>query len=66
MRKHEGWSTAQPVDIYYKEGAKHSASYREMRSRLTHIETDIASFGDWQLYKDEEGNYWEEYYSVGD
>lgn len=66
MRTHEGWNQAQPVDKYYKAGTERGEKYSQMRDRLTHIECEQAAYGDWHLYQDEDGNYWEDYFSIGD
>lgn len=66
MRTHEGWKQAQPVDKYYKAMEKCGVNWVKAQRKLKRIETDMAAYGDWHLYQDEDGNYWEDYFSIGD
>ena len=58
--RHEGWNQARPVAEYYKKTG------RPYNSGLTVVDREMAAYGDWTLYRDEDGNYWEDYFSIGD
>lgn len=64
MRTHEGWAKAKDIREFY---AKHKGErYSEYMKKLTFVELDQAAYGDWTLYVDEEGEYYENYFSIGD
>ena len=60
------FTNAKPIDKYYEAGRKEGKTYSEMRNNLTPIEYYQAAYGDWTLYRDTEGNLWEDYFSIGD
>ena len=64
--RHEGWGKAQDINKYYEQCNQRGETFMQMKKRLTHIETDMAAYGDWHLYMDTDGNYWEEFFSIGD
>ena len=57
---------AKPISQYYDAGRKAGKTYIEMQKRLKVIERYQAEYGDWTLYEDDEGNRWEDYFSIGD
>jgi len=64
MRTHEGWAKARDIKEFHK---KHKGEkYNEYMKKLTFVELDQAAYGDWTLYVDEDGEYYEDYYSIGD
>lgn len=56
----QAWRSARDLKYYFKEtdGAK--------RSDLEWVDMKMAEYGDWNLYRDKNGNYWEDYMSIGD
>ena len=52
------WSEARPIAEYLNR----VKSYKG----LTFVDRKMSAYGDWTLYVDESGNYWEEYDSIGD
>ena len=54
------------IDKYYEAGKKHGKTYTQMQGALTRIEVYQAAYGDWTLYRDDDGNLWEAYTSLGD
>lgn len=52
------WDKARPIREYF---AAHPSIYG-----LTFVDCKQAAYGDWYLYRDTEGNYWEEFNSIGD
>ena len=58
MTQEEKWAKARPLRIYLE-------AHRDMTG-LTFVERRWAAYGDWTLYVDEDGNYWEEFDSIGD
>ena len=64
MRTHEGWKQARDIKQFH---AKHKGErYNEYTKKLTFVELDQAAYGDWTLYVDEDGEYYEDYFSIGD
>ena len=62
--KHEGWNKARDIRYFFEE--HQSESYTQLRKRLKFIESRMEAYGDRILYVDSDGNYWEDYYSIGD
>ena len=60
------FKNAKPVDQYYREQAAKGIRYGDASMKLKLIESCFAAYGDWNLYQDEDGNLWEEYFSIGD
>ena len=58
MSLNEKWLSAKPLKKYLQ-------ATRSM-SGLTFVDRRWAAYGDWTLYVDESGNYWEEFDSIGD
>ena len=69
---HEGrkghimWENAKPIERYYKVGKEAGLTYLQMQKKLHVIDYRMAEYGDWTLFRDDEGNLWEEYQSIGD
>lgn len=61
---HEGWRVARPIEEYHKQHA--GERYADYMGRLHVVDTKQAAYGDWTLYADDSGNYWESYFSIGD
>lgn len=57
---------ARDLTQYYLDGQKQGKTYSELRDKLTLISTYQGAYGDWYEYRDDKGNYWEEYRSIGD
>lgn len=57
----DGWKKARPIERYYKETGR-----PVWDSGLSLVDVKMEAYGDWYLYEDEDGNYWEEYCSIGD
>ena len=64
--KHEGWSKARDVKEYYKACQEKGIMYSQAKKSLTRIKYEMGAYGDWNLYQDADGNYWESYFSIGD
>ena len=64
--KHEGWSKSRDINYYYLDGKEKGLTYSEMRNKLTYLGSEMEAYGDRHLFVDEDGNYWEEYFSIGD
>ena len=60
------FENAKPISKYYEAGRKAGMKYLEMQRRLTMIDRIQAAYGDWTLFRDDEGNLWEDYFSIGD
>jgi hypothetical protein len=60
------FENAKPVDQYYKEQAAKGIRYGDASMKLKQVDYIMAAYGDWNLYQDEDGNLWEEYFSIGD
>lgn len=58
--RHEGWDKARPIEEYFKETGR-----PVWDSGLMVVDREMAAYGDWTLYVDEDGNYWEDYFSIG-
>ena len=59
------WANANPIDTYYKAGKDAGLTYLQMQKKLHVVDYRMAAHGDWTLYRDDEGNLWEEYLSIG-
>lgn len=57
---------AKPVDKYYQEQSARGVKFADASRKLRLIDHKCAAYGDWNLYEDEDGNRWEEYFSIGD
>lgn len=51
----EAWAKAQDI-----------RRYKGALSDLELVDVGMDAYGDWKLYKDKDGNFWEEYFSIGD
>ena len=60
------FKNAKPVDKYYQEQAKKGVRFGDASEKLKLIDHVMAAYGDWNLYQDDDGNLWEEYFSIGD
>ena len=54
------------VSEYYKEQSKKGVKFAEASMKLKRIDYVMAAYGDWYLYEDEDGNRWQDYFSIGD
>lgn len=57
---------AKPISQYYEAGRKAGMTYLEMQNKLKFVDRVQAPYGDWTLYQDDDGNLWEDYFSIGD
>ena len=57
---------ARPIKEYYEAGKKAGKTYAQMMKPLHIVKYVMAEYGDWTLYRDPDGNLWEEYESIGD
>lgn len=63
-RTHEGWSKAKDIKRFHE---KHKGEkYGEYIRHLHFVEGQQAAYGDWSLYVDDDGEYYEDYFSIGD
>jgi hypothetical protein len=60
------FKNAKPVDKYYREQAEKSVRFVDASKKLKLVDHVMAAYGDWNLYQDDDGNLWEEYFSIGD
>lgn len=60
------WSNAKPIDEYYEAGKKAGLTYFQMQEKLHVVDYRMAEYGDWTLFRDDKGNLWEQYDSIGD
>ena len=60
------FKNAKPVDQYFKQQYENGVKYAEASEKLELIDHQMAAYGDWNLYRDPDGNLWEEYFSIGD
>ena len=51
---------------YFKEQEKKGVRFVDALAKLKRIDYAMAAYGDWYLYEDDEGNRWQEYFSIGD
>lgn len=66
MGTHEGWNKARPIGQYYQERKARGEKLSDAIEALSFVDLRQAAYGDWRLYVDEDGNYWEDYESIGD
>lgn len=66
MRTAIGWNEAKDISKYYAECRAKRIPFRDWSQKLTHVECDMGCYGDWNLYRDDQGRYWESYFSIGD
>lgn len=57
---------AKKVDLYYKEQAEKGIKFGDAMKSLELVRVEMAAYGDWYLYRDKDGNLWEDYFSIGD
>ena len=57
---------AKPVDQYYTQQSEKGIKFGDASMALELVDHVMAAYGDWNLYKDPDGNLWEEYFSIGD
>lgn len=60
------WSEARPIREYWAKKEKEGVRFSEAKSELEFVDREMAAYGDWTLYRDKDGNLWEEYFSIGD
>lgn len=64
MTTKEKWLSAKPIEQFWQ---KHrSEPYRNARRLLHCLDTQMAAYGNWYLYEDDNGDCYEEYFSIGD
>ena len=64
MRTHEGWEKAMDIKQFH---AKHKGEkYNEYTKKLTFVELSQEAYYDYSLFVDDEGNYWEDSFYIGD
>lgn len=63
---HEGWNKAHNIDKYHAECKALGMNYSQMMDGLTYIDSRMEAYGDRHLWMDADGNYWEQYCSIGD
>lgn len=58
---------ARPIKEFYEEQRqKYGRYWFDANKQLTEVKTVMFEYGNWMLFKDENGNLWEEYFSIGD
>lgn len=57
---------ARDVAQYYLEGQKAGKTYKQLERKLKLVSIYTGAYGDWYEYRDDKGNYWEEYRPIGD
>ena len=57
---------AKPVGQYYKQQSEKGVKFGDAAFALELVDSVMAAYGDWNLYRDKDGNLWEEYFSIGD
>ena len=62
---HDGWRSARPVQEFYDAWKAKGKEGSPIRA-LTFVDRRMEAYGDWTLYVDDDGNYYEEYDSIGD
>lgn len=60
------WKDAKPISKYWANCPNTRKGYLEFLKRLQVVDYRMAEYGDWTLYRDDDGNLWEEYSSIGD
>lgn len=60
------WKDAKPIAKYWSNCPKSRKGFLEFQKRLQVVDYRMAEYGDWTLYRDDDGNLWEEYSSIGD
>lgn len=63
--RHEGWNKAREMRYYYSEKCK-GMSFSKAQKGLTYIDCIMEAYGNRLLFVDRDGDYWEDYYSIGD
>ena len=66
MKRHEGWDTARDIAYYFMESAEKGVGVTEAWHELTHVDSYMGAYGDYHLYVDADGKYWEDFFSIGD
>lgn len=66
MRTHEGWSKARPLKEFFADRKSRGESWGQATEHLKFLEISQEAYGDWRLYVDDNGNYYEDYFSIGD
>lgn len=60
------WKDAKPIAQYWANCPKSRKGFLEFQKRLQVVDYRMAEYGDWTLYRDDDGNLWEEYSPIGD
>lgn len=63
-RKHDGWRKAKDIAEFHK--AHKGIRLSQYIDELHFVELDQAAYGDWTLFVDDDGNYYEDYFPIGD
>ena len=63
-RTHEGWNKARDIRFFYE--AHKGEKYRDFKKLIKVVEVEQAAYGDWTLYVDDHGNYYDDYFDIGD
>ncbi len=66
MTRHEGWNEAHDIRYYFDRRAKNGVGVVEAWKELTHVDSYMGAYGDYHLYVDADGKYWEDFFSIGD
>ena len=60
------WKDAKPIAQYWANCPKSRKGFLEFQKRLRVVDYRMAEYGDWTLYRADNGNLWEEHSSIGD
>lgn len=58
------WSKAKPLKEFFK--AHSGETWGQATEHLKFLEIRQEAYGDRRLYVDDDGNYWEDYFPIGD
>ena len=61
---HDGWSKAMDLTEFHK--MHRGERYSEYMKTIHVVGVQQCAYGDWTLYVDDDGNYYESYFSIGD
>lgn len=60
----EAWNKARDIRHYYN--THKGQTYSQLRKGLKLLDSRMEAYGDRLLFVDTDGNYWEDYFSIGD
>lgn len=63
--RHEGWNKAREIRYYYNGKAK-GLTFCKAQKGLAMVDCIMEAYGNRLLFVDADGDYWEDYYSIGD